>query len=96
MKLYVCYTRRELHIPFRGGHACAKAYDALRMAGWEPEVVHSGAFGGLPEVLQTPARKRVKEHTGSYWVPALETESGEWISGTKQIIDWAERHPAGD
>jgi hypothetical protein len=96
MKLYVCYTRREMHIPFTGGHSCAKAYEALRTAGHDPEVVHALSFGGLPGAVQSPARKRVHEHTGSYWVPALETDSGEWVSGSQQIMDWSERHPVGD
>ncbi len=93
MKLYVCYTKRELHLR-PGGHPCANAYKALREAGHEPEVVRSYGFGGLPEALQTAQRKRVKEHTGHHWVPALETDDGEWIGGSKRIIAWAEQNPA--
>jgi hypothetical protein len=96
IKLYVCYTRRNVHIPLVHQHSCAKAYEALRFAGHDPEVVHAYSFGGVPGALQTPQRKRVREHTGSYWVPALETDSGEWISGSETIVDWAERHPVGD
>lgn len=95
MKLYVCYTRRDSRL-LPHEHSCAKAYEALRHAGYEPEVVHSFGFGGLPSLLQTPPRKRVHEHTGSYWVPALETDDGQWIGGSKQIVAWAERHPVGD
>ena len=50
--------------------------------------------GAIPGALQTPARKKVKEHTGEYWVPALETDDGEWIGGSKEIVAWAEQHPA--
>lgn len=96
MKLYVCYTSKELHLPRPGGHPCANAFEALRIAGYEPEVIRSYGFGGMPGALQTGRRKRVKEQTGSYWVPALETDSGEWIGGSEQIVGWAERHPAGD
>jgi hypothetical protein len=95
MKLYVCYTRRDTRLlPHR--HSCAKAYDELRIAGYEPEVVRSYSFGGVPAALQTPQRKRVHENTGSYWVPALELDDGTWISGSDEIVDWAQRHPAGD
>lgn len=90
MKLYVCYTRRSL----AHDHSCANAYEALRAAGHDPEVVRALAFGGLPGPLQTRARKRVKEHTDSYWVPALETDDGAWVSGSEQIVRWAESHPA--
>ncbi len=97
MKLYVCYTKRDHpHIPGRGGHACAKAYKELRTAGHDPEVIRTYGFGALPDAIQPPGRKLVKEKTGSAWVPALETDEGEWISGSEQIVDWAEKHPAGD
>lgn len=98
MKLYVCYTKRELHLPRPGGggHPCANAYRELRTAGHDPEVVRTYGFGGLPDALQPPGRKLVKEKTGSAWVPALETDEGEWISGSQEIVDWAEKHPVGD
>ena len=51
-------------------------------------------MGACRRAVQTPARKKVKEHTGSYWVPALETDDGEWIGGSREIVAWAERHPA--
>ena len=94
MKLYVCWTKRELHISGRGGHPCTNAYKALRKAGYDPEVTHALSFGGLPDAVQTPARKVVKEKTGKSWVPALETDDGEWISGSKEIAAWAEQNPA--
>jgi len=89
MRLFVCWTRRTAPgYP----HACNKAYEALKAAGHEFDVVHALSFGGIPGPLQTPARKEVKEHTGHYWVPALETGDGEWISGSKEIIAWAGQH----
>ena len=93
MKLYVCYTTRELHIR-RGGHPCANAYKALRAAGHDPEVVHALSLGAMPRPLQTGTRKKVHEHTGKYWVPALETDDGEWVGGSQNIVQWAEEHPA--
>lgn len=68
----------------------------MRTAGYHPEVVRTFGFGALPDVLQPPGRRKVKRHTGTSWVPALETDGGEWISGSEAIVDWAERHPVGD
>lgn len=97
MKLYVCYTTVDHpHIPGIGKHACSRAYRELRTAGYDPEVIRAYGFGGLPDALQPPRRKLVKEKTGSPWVPALETDEGEWISGSQAIADWAEKHPVGD
>lgn len=52
------------------------------------------SYGGLPGALQTPGRRKVERNTDSYWVPALETDDGEWVSGSEQIVAWAERNPA--
>ena len=94
MRLYVCWTTRDLPLPPRE-HVCTTAYEALRAAGYEPEVKHALSFGGLPGAIQTPTRKLVNEKTGSYWVPALETDDGEWIGGSKKIVAWAKENPAG-
>jgi hypothetical protein len=96
MKLYVCYTSRERHLPRPGGHPCANAYKALRIAGHDPQVERSYSFGGMPAALQTRNRKLVEEKTGNYWVPALETDDGTWIGGSQEIVAWAETHPVGD
>jgi hypothetical protein len=93
MDLYVCWTKRELHLR-PGGHPCANAYEALRAAGHDPEVKYAHSLGALPDALQTPTRKLVREKTGKSWVPALETEDGTWISGSAEIVAWAEAHPA--
>jgi hypothetical protein len=90
VKLYVCWTTRG----HPGGHACTRAYEALRAAGHDPEVVKARAWGILPEFMQTGARKRVKAGTGSYFVPALERDDMGWVSGSEEIIAWAERNPA--
>lgn len=93
MRIYVCWTARELNIPGRK-HPCATAHEALLAAGHEPEVVYAKSFGALPDRIQTKARRRVRENTGSSWVPALETPQGEWISGSERIAAWAEENPA--
>jgi hypothetical protein len=73
---------------------CNTAYEALLDAGHEPEVKYALSFGGLPGAIQTPARKLVNEKTGSYWVPALETDDGEWVGGSEAIVAWAAANPA--
>jgi hypothetical protein len=93
MDLYVCWTTRDLPLPPRT-HPCTVAYDALREAGYDPKVKYAHSLAQIPGFLQTPTRKKVKEHTGEYWVPALETDDGEWVGGSQEIVAWAEQHPA--
>lgn len=88
MKLYVCWGTFQL--PGAREHPCRVAMEALEEAGFEPEVVRTYSYGGIPMALQTPGRKRVKEGSGEPWVPALETDEGEWIAGTADIVEWAE------
>lgn len=92
MKLYVCWGAfpTPLH-----EHVCASAHQALRDAGHEPQVERTYSFGAIPSPLQTPGRKKVHEHTGSFWVPALQLDDGTWIGGSKKIIAWAQANPAG-
>jgi hypothetical protein len=96
MKLYVCYGTWK-PAPRPGGHPCGNAYHALRDAGYDPEVQRCYGLGALPPFLifnQTPGRREVKRLTGSHWVPALLTDDGEVISGSRQIMEWAAQHPA--
>ncbi len=92
MKLYVCYG--TFQVPLVREHPCRNAFLALKEAGLEPEVVKARGFGPLPMAAQTSTRKMIKEQTGSAWVPALETDDGEWISGSAEIIEWASQHAA--
>lgn len=94
MKLYVCYgTWRPAPRP--GGHPCGRAYEALRAAGHEPEVIKSYGLGILPGFLnQTPGRKEAKRLTGSYTVPVLVTDDGDVVADSKEIVRWAQEHPA--
>jgi hypothetical protein len=95
MKLYVCYGTWK-PAPRPGGHPCGVAYHALKDAGHEPEVKLSYGLGWLPGLLNnlTAGRREVKRLTGNYWVPALVTDDGEVVQGSKEIADWARRHPA--
>ena len=49
MKLYVCWG--TFSTPRPGGHPCANAYNALKEAGYEPEVVKSYGLAPLPGVF---------------------------------------------
>lgn len=91
MKLYVCFGTFPTG-PYT--HSCGAAHEALEAAGHDHEVVKAYAFGGFPGALQTGTRKKVKEQTGEYWVPALELDDGSWIAGSKKIVAWAEANPA--
>lgn len=94
MRLYVCYG--TFKTPRPGGHPCANAHEALRAAGHDPEVVRSYGWGALPDALNpSKGRREVKRLTGNSWVPALVTDDGEVIDGSKEIVAWAEAHPGG-
>ena len=94
MKLYVCWT--TLQTPRPGGHPCANAYNALRDAGYEPEVVKVHGLGDGPKLIQhsTDGRREVEQLTGSTTVPALVTDSGEVLGDSKAIVEWAHSNPA--
>ena len=91
MKLYVCYG--TFRSPRPGGHPCGNAYQALKDAGHEPDVVRSYGLGPLPDFLQTGRRKEVKRLTGNPWVPTLVLDDGEVIDGSKEIVAWAKDNP---
>lgn len=92
MKLYVCWgTFRE---PFHE-HPCRTAHQALRAAGYEPEVVKARGLGVGPKFFQwtTDGRREVEELSGQRVVPALFTDSGEVIVESAPIVAWAKAHP---
>jgi hypothetical protein len=94
MKLYVCYG--VFSAPRPGGHPCKNAHDALKEAGYEPEVVKSYGLGVLPDCLnRTSGRQKAKELTGKTWVPVLELDDGEAIYPSQKIVEWAKANPAG-
>lgn len=96
MKLYVCYDflKNVTTTPRPGGHPCGNALNALRQAGYEPDVEAVGGLG-VPLLDRTSGRKKVKELTGQSVVPVLVTDEGESIHDSKKIVTWAEAHPAG-
>jgi hypothetical protein len=92
VKLYVCYG--TFKSPRPGGHPCGNAYRALKEAGHEPEVVKTYGWGALPDALNTGRRKEVKALSGNTWVPVLVTDDESVVSGSKEIVAWAQEHPA--
>jgi hypothetical protein len=91
MKLYVCWTRRQ--VPQPGGHPCHNAYRALRDAGHDPEVVKVYGLGVGPVKWITQGRREIKELTGQPAVPVLITDSNETIFDSRKIVEWAWSHP---
>ncbi len=95
MKLYVCWG--TFPSPLRpGGHPCRNAYNALRDAGHDPEVQKVHGLGVGPKLFHvtTDGRREVEELSGSTMVPVLVTDSGEVISDSRGIVEWAEANPA--
>jgi glutathione S-transferase len=93
MKLYVCWG--TMPTPRPGGHPCRNAYKALRDAGHDPEVIKVHGLGIGPIKLSTPGREEVERLAGTKVVPVLVTDSGEVITESKRIAEWAREHPAG-
>ena len=94
MKLYVCWG--TFSSPRPGGHPCRNAHEALKDAGYDPEVVKSYGLTILPDTPfnQTEGRKAAKRLTGKSTVPVLETDDGQAIADSKAIIAWAKANPA--
>ena len=93
MKLYVCYGTWK-PAPRPGGHPCGNAHQALKDAGYEPEVKKAYGLGPLPGFMQPPPRREVKRLTGNYWVPALVLDDDSVIQGSHEIVDWARSNPS--
>lgn len=95
MKLYVCWDTRPKH-PVIGKHPCGIAHVKLVEAGYDPEVIKARGWAALPDFLNnSQGRKDVRELSGGNdEVPALLTDAGEFIQGTREIVDWAKANPA--
>jgi glutathione S-transferase len=94
MKLYVCWG--TFPTPRPGGHPCANAYNALREAGHDPEVIKVHGLGIGPKIFQlkTAGRKEVEKLAGTPTVPVLVTDDGTVVTESKRIVAWAENNPA--
>jgi hypothetical protein len=96
VKLYVCWT--TIQTPRPGGHPCHNAHHALQEAGYDPKVVKVRGLGIGPRFmhLMTDGRKEVERISGQPAVPVLVTDSGEVVTNSKRIADWARRNPASE
>lgn len=93
MKLYVCYGLFKSPRP--GGHPCRNAHEALREAGYDPQVTKSYGLGILPKAFNmTKGRQEVERLTGSRMVPTLVLDDGTVVDGSHEIVAWAKAHPA--
>jgi Glutathione S-transferase, N-terminal domain len=94
MKLYICWG--TMWTPRPGGHPCRNAHNALRDAGHDPGVVKVQGLGVGPRALNvmTDGRREVEQLTGQRAVPVLVTDSGEVITESARIVEWAERNLA--
>jgi hypothetical protein len=91
MRLYVCWGL--FRSPRPGGHPCRNAHEALRDAGWNPEVEKVYGLGILGDALN-PTRRKVRKVSGQNMVPVLVTDEEEVISGSDKIAKWARDNPA--
>ena len=90
MRLYTCFGP----IP-PDGHPCRKAHNALREAGYEPEVKRSYGSRMLPDFLNfAEGRREARRRTGSNTVPLLILDDDTHVQGSDQIAAWAHAHPA--
>jgi hypothetical protein len=91
MRLYVCWG--TFPTPRPGGHPCRNAHEALKEAGWSPDVERVYGLGILGDTLN-PTRAKIRRLTGQNMVPVLETDDGEVIVGSGRIVQWARDNPA--
>ena len=94
MKLYVCWGTFQTIRP--GGHPCHNAYQALRAAGPDPEVVKVHGLGVGPGLFHwvTAGRREVERISGQRAVPVLVTDANEVVTDSERIAEWAEKNPA--
>jgi hypothetical protein len=88
MDLYVCYSTLG---PTKH-HPCARAYRALRSAGYEPRVIRTYGCYGTDRFFG--GRRAIKGLTGNYKVPALILDDGTIIDESQNIVAWAAQQVA--
>jgi glutathione S-transferase len=92
MKLYVCWG---MFSP-PAGHSCRKAYEALKQAGYEPEVVKSYGSASLPDFMNTTeGRREGKRLISKTTLPVLVTDNGEVVAESRNIARWAMESRSG-
>jgi len=94
VKLYVCWG--TFQTPRPQGHPCHNAYQALKMAGHDPDVIKVRGLGIGPSFMHliTSGRREVEEVSGQRAVPVLVADDGQVVTDSSRIVEWAEAHPA--
>ena len=90
MKLYVCWG--TFRSPRPGGHPCRNAHEALKEAGWNPDVEKVFGLGILGDALN-PTRREVRRVSGQNMVPVLVTDDGEMVERLGQDREVGARQP---
>jgi glutathione S-transferase len=96
MVLYTCEFGTAMgDLPAPLAHPCARAAKALDRAGHEYE--HKQVKGGALKLWTLPKRAEdraeIERLSGQRAVPILVLDDGEVISGSGEIVQWAEAHP---
>lgn len=102
MRLYTCAFRKAGgNLPGPMAHPCGRAAKALDDAGHTYEIEE--VRGGSLKFWTWPSRERdraeVEKLSGQRAVPILVLDSGQVISGTQLIVEWARseaKRPAGN
>ncbi|HTY96917.1 MAG TPA: glutathione S-transferase N-terminal domain-containing protein [Solirubrobacteraceae bacterium] len=97
MVLYVCsFGKAGGGLPAPFAHPCGRAAKALDDAGYDYQL--KTVKGGSLRVWTLPSRARdraeVEQLSGQRGVPILVLDDGQVISGSGDIVGWAQAHPA--
>jgi hypothetical protein len=87
MRLHVCYGT----FGTAERHPCAKAYQALTAAGYQPTIVRTGGCYGTDRFWS--GRRAIRRLTGNYKVPTLFLDDGTIVDSTRNIVAWAAANP---
>ena len=91
MKLYVCWG--TFRSPRPGGHPCRNAHEALREAGWNPEVEKVYGCGILGDSLN-PTRARSATSRAELGARSSRPTTARSSRAPTSIAKWARDNPA--
>ena len=96
MVLYTCEVGTAMgDLPAPLAHPCGRAAKALEKAGYAYE--HKQVKGGMLKVWTLPKRAEdraeIERLSGQRGVPILVLDDGQVVSGSGEIVRWAESHP---
>ena len=97
MVLYVCSLEKAGGgLPGPLAHPCGRAAKALDDAGhgYELKTVKGGSLKVWTLPSRAKDRAEVEQLSGQRGVPILVLDDGQVISGSGEIVSWAQVHPA--